>query len=143
MRSLTRFFLVLFFVVPGALISAQQTTDKSTQPVSGGATKEEVDQLRQEITAQRQTIEQLKTMVQQLAATKSPDNTPDHARVVDAVLVPAQGAAADQKPAEKKESNAIQKITGPELKFSVGGGEVQVYGHADVSFDYVDNGLAN
>ncbi len=149
MRSLTKsLLLVLFFVAPGALVSAQgqQPADKSTQPVSGGATKEEVNQLRQEVASQRQTIEELKTMVQQLTATKSQDNAAEHARLVDAVLAQpgtAGAPASDQKPDEKKESGAVQRLPGPELKFSVGGGEVQVYGHADVSLDYVDNGLAN
>src|SRR5207245_8362045 len=48
---------------------------------------------------------------------------------------PAQAATA--APSKTQEKPAT------ELKFSVGGGEVQLYGHADVSFDYVDNGLAN
>ncbi len=148
MRSLTKcLLLTLLLMTPGLFACAQGTgsADKPADP-SAVATRQEVQQLRQEIAAQRQTIEELKTMVQQLAATKSPNNTAEHARMVDAVLAQpgtAGAPASDQKPDEKKESSAIQRVTGPELKFSVGGGEVQVYGHADVSLDYVDNGLAN
>src|SRR5262249_39998108 len=53
-----------------------------------------------------------------------------------------ESSSSDQKPVAEKKT-AVQQGSGSELKWSVGGGEVQVYGHADVSFDYVDNGLAN
>lgn len=153
MRSRTMsFLLVLFFTAPALLIYAQGNgTAGTTTASSANATRDEVDQLRQEVAAQRQTIEQLKTIVQQLAATRSQDKMAG-ARVVDAVLVqpatagePAQAAASDQKPAEKAEKKeaTIQQLPGTELKWSIGGGVVQVYGHADVSLDYVDNGLAN
>jgi predicted porin len=137
----------------GAVAYPQSTSapaiTASSSPSS--ASRDEVEQLRQEVAAQHQTIEQLKTMVQQLVSAKTQDAAPGGARVVDATLVqpatapaPATAAASGQESGEKgekKDGNA-QK-SGPELKFSVGGGEVQIYGHADVSFDYVDNGLAN
>jgi predicted porin len=142
--------LVLLFIMLGAVAypqgAAAPATNASSSP--SAASRDEVDQLRQEVAAQRQTIEQLKTMVQQLVSAKSQDAAPGAARVVDATLVqpataaaPATATSSNQESGEKKDSNAIK--AGPELKFSVGGGEVQIYGHADVSFDYVDNGLAN
>lgn len=48
-----------------------------------------------------------------------------------------------EQPQAEAAPSKVLRIPGNEVKFSVGGGEVQVYGHADVSFDYVDNGLAN
>jgi predicted porin len=146
MRSITKsLLLVLLFLTLAPFAFPQGTATPGTTTTPSAATKDEVEKLRQEVIEQRQTIEQLKTMVQQLAATKSQDN----ARAVNAVLtqpatagIAGQGAAGDQKPAEKKESAAVQKLPGSEVKFSVGGGEVQLYGHADVSFDYVDNGLS-
>lgn len=153
MRSTTKcLLLVLLSLALGPFARSQSAAVSGTAAAAPSAapTKDEVEQLRQEVAAQRQTIEQLKTMVQQLAAGKSQEAAPGGARMVDAALVqpatagtPAQAAASGQKSDEKKESAAIQKLPGSEVKFSVGGGEVQIYGHADVSFDYVDNGLAN
>ncbi|HYL91749.1 MAG TPA: porin [Alphaproteobacteria bacterium] len=142
MRSVSKsLLLVLLFITLGSLAYSQgmATPGTPTTAQPAAASKEEVEGLRQEVAAQRQTIEQLKTMVQQLIAAKSQDSAADRAHLADAVLVQpptavTQAAAASpaQKPDEKKE-----------LKFSVGGGEVQLYGHADVSLDYVDNGLSN
>jgi phosphate-selective porin OprO/OprP len=77
MRSLTTFFVLLVvFMEPGSLAPAQSTepasrTDGST-PVA--ATKEEVSQLRSEVAAQRQTIEELKALVEKLAAAQTRAN---------------------------------------------------------------------
>jgi hypothetical protein len=74
MRSLTAFFVLLIaFMAPGSLAHAQNTepgskTDGST---SVSATKEEVNQLRSEVAAQRQTIEELKVLVEKLAGMKA------------------------------------------------------------------------
>jgi phosphate-selective porin len=70
MRSLTmRLLLVLFFValVSLALVQGQESANQSGGSAATGATKEEVEQLRKEVAAQQQTIEELKTIVQQLA----------------------------------------------------------------------------
>jgi len=86
MRSLTAFLVLLVvFMSLGSLARAQDTdpaskTDGST-PV--GATKEEVNQLRSEVAAQRKTIEELKAMVQQL---------------VEGRAQPADGNSAGVKP---------------------------------------------
>ncbi|MGO8985317.1 MAG: OprO/OprP family phosphate-selective porin [Terriglobales bacterium] len=73
MRSLTTFFaLLVFFVTPGSLAHAQDTQAASNTGGSApvAATKEEVSQLRSEVAAQRQTIEELKALVEKLAAQK-------------------------------------------------------------------------
>jgi len=74
MRSLTAFFVLLVgFMAPGSLAHAQGTepASKAEGSAAVGATKEEVDQLRSEVAAQRQTIEELKALVEKLAAGKA------------------------------------------------------------------------
>ena len=78
MRSLTAFFVLLVsFVAPGSLAHAQGTEPAGNTGGSAAqsATKEEVNQLRSEVAAQRQTIEELKALVEKLAGEKikSPD----------------------------------------------------------------------
>src|ERR1039458_7216237 len=71
MRSLTTFFVLLVvFMVPSSLAHAQGTepASKTDGSASVAATKEEVNQLRSEVAAQRQTIEELKVLVEKLAA---------------------------------------------------------------------------
>jgi len=70
MRSLTTFFaLLVVFMAPGSLVHAQGTEPTSTgASTSENATKAEVNQLRSEVAAQRQTIEELKALVEKLAA---------------------------------------------------------------------------
>ena len=74
MRSLTAFFVLLVgFMAPGSLAHAQGTepASKTGGSAAVGATKEEVNQLRSEVAAQRQTIEELKALVEKLAAGKA------------------------------------------------------------------------
>ena len=71
MRSLTTFFVLLVgFMAPGWLAHAQGTepASKTDASTSVSATKEEVNQLRSEVAAQRQTIEELKALVEKLVA---------------------------------------------------------------------------
>ncbi len=71
MRSLTTFFaLLVVFMAPGSLAHAQGTepSGKTGAATSENATKAEVNQLRSEVAAQRQTIEELKALVEKLAA---------------------------------------------------------------------------
>src|SRR5271155_3204185 len=92
MRSLTTLFVLLVvFMAPGSLAHAQATepASKTAAATSGSASKEEVDQLRSEVEAQRKTIEELKAMVQQL---------------VDGKTTPAAGISASVKPAEATDS---------------------------------------
>ena len=142
MRWLTRSLLLLAVsFLPGRLAYAQadKPADGGTGSASASATKQEVEQLRREVAELKATIQQLVEANQQGAERG--------ARLVSAVaLQPATSATSaviagpGQQAPQKK---AIEQKPGPELKFSVGGGEVQIYGHADVSYDYVDNGLAD
>src|SRR6516165_11386313 len=73
MRSLTMFFaLVLLSMAPGALAQAQDAdASDAAPPTSASASKQEVNELRQEVIEQRKTIEELKAIVQKLAESKS------------------------------------------------------------------------
>lgn len=72
MRSVTKLLVLLvLFVTPGSLILSQETQSGAGAGASPAATKAEVDQLRQEVAAQRQTIEELKALVEKLAQEKS------------------------------------------------------------------------
>jgi len=89
MRSLTAFFVLLVgFMAPGSLAHAQGTVPASKTDGSAAvsATKEEVNQLRSEVAAQRQTIEELKALVEKLAAGKAlaSDNSVQIRPVADA-----------------------------------------------------------
>ena len=98
MRSLTTLFVLLVvFMAPGSLAHAQATepASKTGTPTSGSASKEEVNQLRSEVEAQRKTIEELKAMVQQL---------------VDAKTAPAAGASASVKPAAATDSTGAVPV---------------------------------
>jgi phosphate-selective porin len=71
MRSLTIIFVLLVAsIAPGSLAYAQSTEPASK--ASGPASEEEVNQLRNEVTAQRKTIEELKAMVEKLVDAKAP-----------------------------------------------------------------------
>jgi phosphate-selective porin len=68
MRSLTTYVIVLtFFVTSGLVAQTQEPADKAAASASADQTKEEINELRSEVAAQRKTIEELKTIVQQLA----------------------------------------------------------------------------
>src|SRR5208282_6090579 len=73
MRSLTVSFALVILMVSGSLTHAQssQPADKTATPVSNVASKEEVNQLRGEVAAQRQTIEELKALVEKLVEGKA------------------------------------------------------------------------
>ena len=71
MRSLTTFFvLTAVFMAPGSLAHAQgaEAADKTRGAGAESATKAEVSQLRSEVAAQHQTIEELKALVEKLVA---------------------------------------------------------------------------
>jgi phosphate-selective porin len=74
MRSLTTFLVLLVvFMAPGSFAHAQGTEPASKNGAStssASASKAEVDQLRSEVAAQRQTIEELKAMVEKLVEAK-------------------------------------------------------------------------
>src|ERR1700740_129253 len=70
MRSLTVSFALVILMVSGSLAQAQDShpADKTAASASNVASKEEVNQLRSEVAAQRQTIEELKALVEKLVA---------------------------------------------------------------------------
>ena len=73
MRSLTASFALVVFLLPGLLANAQssQPADKGSAPASNVASKDEVNELRSEVAAQRQTIEELKALVEKLVDAKT------------------------------------------------------------------------
>ena len=92
MRSLKTFFVLLVvFMAPGSLVHAQGTEPASKTDGSApvAATKEEVNQLRSEVAAQRKTIEELKALVEKLAEGKATDNS-------SAQIRPAADAASGE-----------------------------------------------
>ncbi len=136
--------LLLFLLATGSDALLAQATKTPSQSAdhhaAAPATKEEVEALRSAVAAQQQTIEELRMMVQQLVKQQASGEP----QLVNAAIVQSQQGGKPLAVAQKSEeqpSKKIQRIPGDELKFSVGGGEVQLYGHADVSFDYVDNGI--
>ena len=75
MRSLTKFFVLLVTLTALASLSLAQGTEPASKidgssAAPGSATKEEVNQLRGELAAQRKTIEELKALVEKLAGAK-------------------------------------------------------------------------
>ncbi|MGA9389853.1 MAG: porin, partial [Candidatus Sulfotelmatobacter sp.] len=87
MRTLTRFLVLLVgFITPASLLLGQDTdlSSKTAGSTPVAATKEEVNQLRSEVAAQRKTIEELKALVEKLAGVKvsATDNSPVQIRPV-------------------------------------------------------------
>ena len=133
MRSLMLSCLFAFVIAPVSFIHAQSNNAADT--ASGSASKEEVEQLRKEVAAQRQTIEELKAMVQQLvdakAHTANSDNRhSDSGQMVNAALVTAdaQTAKPDQKAAEKPAAPAAG-FNGEHFFIKAGDFQLQPYGY--------------
>src|SRR5712691_6023304 len=142
MRSLTTFFLMVWLcIAPASLAQAQskEPADKNDSAATS-ATKEEVEQLRSEVAAQRQTIEELKAMVRQLAEANG--KAADGAHLVNATLVepvePAQAAKpADKKPAEKKsETPVVAGWNGEHFFVKSADGKFQLQPYGYVQSDY-------
>jgi len=93
----------------------------------------EVQQLRKEVVEQRQMIEELKATVKQLAATSTEQanairEVKDMPLLLEATLTEPEKKAAEKKPPREN------------FEWTVKGAKLQIYGHGDVSYDYVDNG---
>ena len=73
MRSLTISFALVILMVQGSIAQAQgsQPDDKAAAAASKVASKEEVNQLRGEVAAQRKTIDELKALVEKLVEGKT------------------------------------------------------------------------
>ena len=74
MRSLTISFALVILMMQGSIARGQgsQSDGRTAAPASNVASKEEVNELRVEIAAQRKTIEELKALVEKLAEGKTP-----------------------------------------------------------------------
>ena len=112
MRSLIAFFVLLGFMASGALAQTQGTepASQSSGSTQVAATKAEVDQLRSEVAAQRQTIEQLKAMVEKLAGVKAAavNNTSPQIRpVADAPLAAANSLPVSSSTGSAHLMNAV------------------------------------
>src|ERR1700727_2839011 len=84
MRTLIAFSVLLVgFLLPFSVLQAQESvsSSKTEGAASVAATKEEVDQLRNEVAAQRQTIEELKALVEKLAEGKAQANDNSSAQI--------------------------------------------------------------
>jgi phosphate-selective porin len=140
MRSLTKHLVLLVLFVAGSLVLAQNTEPVSNAgaPASATASKAEVDQLRSEVAAQRQTIEELKALVQKLVQDKTasvaqggvemrpvadkpaevswqPSDSSSNAHLSDAVLRepdPATEAGVQQAPAASASKNTTPLTAG-------------------------------
>jgi len=104
---MTSFVLLVVFMAPGSLTHAQgrDPASKTGGSASEGATKEEVNQLRSEVAAQRKTIEELKVLVEKLAQGKAraTDNSSAQIRPV------ADGASVetDSQPVEASGEGSV------------------------------------
>jgi phosphate-selective porin OprO/OprP len=107
MRSLTKLLVLLVLLMaPGSLLLAQGTGPAANAgaSASAGATKAEVDQLRSELAAQRQTIEELKALVERLAQEKSTSTS----KGADITAVTASPSEAQVQPVDGSESTSVR-----------------------------------
>ena len=98
MRSLTKLLVLLaVLIAPASILLAQGAESAAGAPAA--ATKAEVDQLRSEVAAQRQTIEELKTLVQKLAAqqTQAAIGSDAKIRPVSNIVPEAAGLPVDDR----------------------------------------------
>lgn len=105
MRSLTKpLVLLVLFMAPASFVLAQGTEPAANAgaSASAGATRAEVDQLRGELAAQRQTIEELKALVEKLAQEKT---TPANG-AANITPVAASPADTNWQPVDASSSNA-------------------------------------
>jgi phosphate-selective porin OprO/OprP len=96
MRWLTTYIVLLvFFATSQSLAQTQEPADKTGASAPASASKEEVNELRNEVAAQRKTIEELKAIVQKLAEDKSQASSANSVRVDP---VAATSGAAETTP---------------------------------------------
>ena len=88
MRSLTTSFALVLLLFQLSLAQDQSSPSAKTTPSTDVASKQEVNQLRDQVAAQQKTIEELKAMVEKLVNQK----------LADAVPKPASAGAAEVRP---------------------------------------------
>ena len=150
----TSFVLVVFLTAPAIRARAQngQPADNAQDSTTPSATKQEVDQLRAEVAEQKQTIEQLKAMVQRLAdgaAQNASANTPPSAsepRLVNATYVTPelmlveqgnQAVPSSQAPPKKASDTALTAGWNGDhfyIKSSDGQFQIMPYGYVQSDF---------
>ena len=140
---------------PCAQAQSEKPAGDSAQAPSATASKAEVEQLRQELAAQRRTIEQLRNLVEQLVEVKSRPPSPANdgaARIINtsyplpapATSVDAEAAAPPepivvyQKPAEKKDGGAPVNAgwNGEHFFIRSNDGQFQIQPYGYVQTDY-------
>jgi len=147
MRSLTLRFAVLV-VASIALVSLAHAQgvgpgDKRAEAAPVGATREEVQQLRKEVAAQRQMIEALKAMLQQLVEAKQP--AAGAPRLLQVSAVQPESTATSEAIALQGKQAAPKKETQPGLqagwngehfflKSADGGFNIQPYGYLQADY---------
>ncbi len=149
MRSLTKVFALLVVLMAGGLLALAQSTEPANSAgasASAGASKAEVNELRRELEAQRQVIEELKAVVQKLSQATPQEaivlpassSSQGGARLVNAVLtqpvvaVPSVAVAEQaQQPVAKKEPTPIAGWNGEHffIKSTDGKFQIQPYGY--------------
>ena len=95
--------LGLVAIGPRAVAQSDKSAGNGAQAASATASKAEVEQLREELAAQRRTIEQLKLLVEQLAEVKSRAPAPSNegAHLINATMpLPSTPSVAPVAPAE-------------------------------------------
>src|ERR1700757_4189923 len=105
MNSLRTWFVLLAIVLglagtsPRTRAQSENSAGSGVQTPSATASKAEVEQLRQELAAQRRTIEQLRNLVEQLVEVKSRPPSPANdgaARIINTTYpLPAPAPAVD------------------------------------------------
>ncbi len=167
MRLLKMFCVLMVVVAMPASRARAQSSDlagKATGSVSAAATRDEVNQLRGEVAAQRQTIEELKALVEKLAAVQNsasgslsprpvadralpqspidPVDAAEHsfdsgAHLIDAVMVePVQAAKPKDQKSEKKEAPLAAGWNGEHffIKSADGQFSISPYGYLDTDY---------
>jgi phosphate-selective porin OprO and OprP len=153
MRSLTMILVLAFSFNALSQLAHAQNTGAEKDATTASATREEVEQLRAEVAAQRQTIDALKATVQQLvqaqlaagSARTQQANTDAAAgpHLMNATLVQPEpsvevamatqaGKPADKKPADKKsETPVVAGWSGEHffIKSTDGKFQIQPYGY--------------
>ena len=125
MRSLTKCFaLLVVFMATGLLARAQGTepSSKTGGAASETATKAEVNQLRGEVAAQRQTIEELKALVEKLAAGQARASDSSAVQVRPVAAAPAEAHAQPPEapgPSAVHLMNAVLVEPGPAPEMAV------------------------
>ena len=143
-------------LTPRAQAQSETPASKGVQTPSMPASRAEVEELRQELAAQRRTIERLESLVERLAGVKSPvpAEVPSGARLVNASLsVPAVAAATEpesepdaeviaeslQRPADQKTGATAPVAAGWNgehffIKSPDGAFQLQPYGYVQTDF---------